>query len=402
MKILVVTQYYLPEPGATSNRLEAFVDAMVKRGHEVTVICEFPNHPTGVLSGKDRWRIFRVEKKGNYRIIRTFVFAFRNKNNIKRMLFYLSFAFSSFIASMVIRRHDIVFSSSPPIFHVLSALFVSRLKGSRFVLDIRDIWPDTALYIEAVRSKRLLKWGRVIERKLYRDAELIFTISDGLSATISARGGTDKVYISYNGSNADMLEWKGDKDALRAKLGWTDKFIVVYAGLIGLGQNLIKLSEHIREITDNKIQFIFIGDGPEKEALKNRSEEMNLSNVTFLDLMTREEAIAYTHAADVSLVILREADFFKSAIPSKFFDCMAAGKPVISNVDGELREFMEKYDTGIYFSYREEYSFKDAIMRLFEDPALREAMGLNGRKLVAEKFLRNIIADETVEFMENN
>jgi glycosyltransferase involved in cell wall biosynthesis len=381
--------------------MKAFVDAMASRGHKVTVICEFPNHPTGILSKRDRWRLFRVEKKDNYTVIRTFVLAFRKKNNMKRMLFYMSFAFSSFLAGVFVKRHDIVFSSSPPIFHVLSALFISKLKRSKFVLDIRDIWPDTALYFEAVTSQRLLKWGRVVEHKLYNDAELIFTVSSGLHGTISSRGAKGKVYISYNGSDEDMLEWSGDAGKMRENLGWSDKFVVVYAGLMGLGQKLTSLPDHIKQIDDSSVKFVFIGDGPEKSVLMEQAGEMRLSNMTFFELMPREQVTAYMHSADALLVILREADFFKSAIPSKFFDCMAAGKPVISNVDGELRNLMEQHGTGIYFSLDKAGSFGKAITILKNDPELRKRMGENGRRLVKDNFLRAHISDMTVKRIED-
>ena len=217
---------------------------------------------------------------------------------------------------------------------------------------------------------------------------------------ISARGGKGKVYLSYNGSNEDMLEWKGDRDVIRAKLGWADKFIVVYAGLIGLGQNLTELPGQIAEISDKKIQLVFIGDGPKKSALANRVAEMNLSNVTFLDLMAREEIIAYTHAADALLVVLIEADFFKSAIPSKFFDCMAAGRPVISNVNGELRDLMDEHQTGMFFSFNEKGSFKKAIEELKGSFDLRERLGKNGRRIVKERFLRSKTAADAVKRIE--
>lgn len=400
MKILVLTQYYWPEPGATTNRLTSFVEAMANRGHEVTVICEFPNHPSGKLDPKDKWRLYRKETKDNYTIIRTFVITFPKKNNIKRMLFYLSFAFSSLVAGIFTKKHDIVFSSSPPIFHVMSALLISIVKRSRFVIDIRDIWPDTALHFEAVTSTRLLRWGGAVERTLYKRAEMIFTISDGLAATINSRGGEGKVSVSYNGSGEDMLNWNGDSKKLRQTQNWDDKLIVLYAGLIGLGQNLIALPDQIKDIDNDDVRFVIIGDGPEKANLMNRAAALNVQNMIFMDLMSREDVIALTHAADITLVVLREADFFKSAIPSKFFDCMAAGKPVVSNVDGELRSIMEQNNTGIYFSFSSPESFSRGIRKLKDDPELREIMGRNGKKLVQERFLRSRVADLAVQKME--
>lgn len=401
MKILVISQYYPPEPGAPSNRIQAFVTAMSKRGHEVTVICEFPNYPTGRLSPADKWRFFRIDEQDSLKVIRTFVLAFPKKNNIKRMFFYLSFALSSFIAALLLRRRDVILASSPPIFHVYLAMIVARIKKSIFVLDVRDIWPDTALEFKAVTNDKLLKWGGLIERHLYRAADMIFAISRGMKAMIAARGGEDKISVVYNGSAEDMLEWSGDRQSIRRSMGWERKIVVAYAGLIGLGQNLVALLPEIAGRPGEDIVYVLIGDGPGKEQLRREIARLKIENVVIMDLMPRAEVIAYSYAADIMLVILRESDFFKSAIPSKFFDSMATGKPVVSNVDGELRELLEQNKTGLYFSLRDNGSLTRAIETLAGDPPMRDRMGENGRRLIIDRFLRSKIADKAIEDIEN-
>lgn len=400
MRILIITQYYHPEPGATTHRLMSFVGAMQKRGHRVDVICEFPNHPTGILASGDRWRLFRIERQGSVRIIRTFVLAFRRKNNINRMLFYLSFAFSSFLAALFLKKSDMVFTSSPPIFHAFTAMIAARIKGSKFILDIRDIWPDTALEVEAVKSGRLLKWGGYLERKLYKNALQIFVVSKGIKNTIDSRGGAGKTRVVYNGSQEDMLNWEGDTESLRKSQGWDSKFVVSYAGLMGLGQNLTALIPEISGMDGQDLSFVFIGDGPEKILLEKKAENENLDNIKFIDLMPRKDVIPYIYSSDLMMVILKETDFFKSAIPSKFFDYMAAGKPIITNADGELRGILTEHNAGLYFSLREKGSFARAIGLLRNDPDLRTAMGNNGKKAVQERFLRARTANEMVKVIE--
>jgi len=402
MKILVVTQYFPPEPGAPSNRLFAFVEAMVKRGHIVTVVSEFPNYPTGVLRPEDKWRLFRIEDRGTYKIIRTFVLAFARKNNIKRMLFYLSFALSSFWAILFLKRYDVIMASSPPIFYAFSSMIASKLKGSKFVLDIRDLWPDSALEVEAVSNSRLLKWGGYLERKIYKNALAIFTVSKGMQEKISQRGGINKTYISYNGSLESILNWTGDVDEFRKAKGWSNRIIIMYAGIIGMGQNIPALLPEIRDIDINNGEFLFIGNGPDKLAIEAYVNEFNMYKIKIMDAIPQVEIAPYLHSADILIVILRENDFFKSAIPSKFFDYMAAGKPIVSNVDGELREIMERYNTGIYFSLTEKGSFGRALNILCNDPGKRQIMGDNGKKLVADKFLRSNLAFEFVKQFEKS
>jgi colanic acid biosynthesis glycosyl transferase WcaI len=401
MKILVISQYYDPEPGATSHRMKSFVDAMVKRGHEVTVICEFPNHPAGILDRKDRWRLFRSEKHESYRIIRTFVLTFRRKNNIKRMLFYLSFSLSSFITAILLKKQDVIFSSSPPIFHVFGAMIAAKIRGSKFTLDIRDIWPEVALGIKAVSNGRLLKWGGYLERKLYQSADFISATTKGQKELIEERGGDGRTMVSYNGSDEMMLNWRGEITELRKTLGWENKVVVCYAGLIGLAQDLDSLTPEFAPLNSDGILFAFIGSGPGEEALRDVAAKYDLKNIRFLQMMPRADVIPYIYASDIMMVVLRESHFFKCTIPSKVFDYMAAGKPVLTNVDGELREIVTSNNAGLYFSLKDKGSFGRAIKRLINDPELRSEMGANGKRLVEEKFIRSRLAEEMVRRLEN-
>ncbi len=401
MTILVISQYFPPEPGAPSNRIKAFVEAMVERGHQVTVICQFPNYPTGILDKNDEWRLFRFEKKEDFTILRCFVLAFRKKNNIKRMLYYLSFAVSSFVAALWLRRRDVIFASSPPIFFVFGAMLAARLKRSRFVADIRDLWPDSAKEVEAVGSPRLLRWGGRLEKSIYEQADRLFTISAGLKKIIENRGGMGKTDVIYNGSVEDFVNWKKDIPKLRKKFGWQDRLVITYAGIIGLGQDLLSLLPELPKLKSRGILFNFIGDGPQKEILQAEISRVGLTNVEFHDHMPMEQAIDYICCSDIMLVILRECELFRSAIPSKFFDGMAAGLPIVTNVDGELRELLETNNAGIYFSLKQKGAFADAIMRLAADGELRNSMGKNGRRLVETSFLRKHQARKAVEMIES-
>lgn len=402
MKILVVSQYYPPEPGAPSNRVSAFVEAIVRRGHQVTVVCEFPCYPTGILRGTDKWKLFRREKRDGYTVVNTYVMTFASKNNIKRMLYYISFAVSSFFAIILLRRHDVLLASSPPIFFAYSSSVAARLKRSKFVIDIRDLWPDTVKEVEAVSSGRLMKWGAFLERSIYKYATHIFTVSEGIKSKIEQRGGKDKTSIIYNGSYEQIINWQGSVNELRQKLGWADKIVITYAGIIGLGQDILAILKQIAQIKSDDIRFVFIGDGPQKADLIAGFEREKFKNVQFLDTMSQAEVIPYLYASDILMVILREIPFFSSAIPSKFFDSMAVGKPVIANVDGELRKIMEDNQTGLYFSSRKDGSFLEAVMTLAKFPELRQKMGDNGKKLVADRYLRSRIAECAVKIIENS
>jgi colanic acid biosynthesis glycosyl transferase WcaI len=401
MKILVVSQYFPPEPGAPSNRVLAYVEAMARRGHQVTVVCEFPCYPSGVLQKSDKWKLFRRKKKDNYTILRTYILTFPQKNNIKRMLYYLSFALSSFFAILFLSRRDIVLASSPPIFFAYSSMIAAKIKRSKFIVDIRDLWPDTAKEVEAVSSGRLMKWGSYLERGLYRNAVGVFTVSEGIKGKIEKRGGAGKTSVVYNGSTEQILNWQGSVDELRAKLGWADKIVITYAGIIGLGQDIKAMLPQLIKIKRQDVVIVFIGEGPHKAELKQEIELAGAKHIKFYEPMSQAEVIPYLYASDILMVILREIPFFQSAIPSKFFDSMAVGKPVIANVDGEMRKIMEEHQTGLYFSAAIEGSLAQAVERLIGNSEIRRTMGDNGKKLVEEQFLRSKIADRAVLTLEN-
>ena len=167
-----------------------------------------------------------------------------------------------------------------------------------------------------------------------------------------------------------------------------------------MGQNLVDILPEIDLIKDNNVKFVFIGDGPGRGELVEQVEARKLGNVEFKDLMPRDEILSYIHAADIMMVILRETDFFRYAVPSKVFDYMAAGKPVITNVDGELRKILAENNAGLYFSLRDKESFRIVIDKLKNDPAMRSEMGAQGKELIRRKFLRSVQAGELVKQIE--
>lgn len=401
MKVLIISQYFTPEPGATSHRIESFVETLTARGHQVTVISEFPNHPTGELASSDKWRLFRTIDKGSFRVINTFVMAFQKKNTVTRLLFYLSFALSSFFTALFMRRRDVIFVSSPPIFHAFSAVFAAKLKRSKLVVDIRDVWPDAVTEVEAVSEGRLVKYSHVIERMIYRSADLILTTTRGFKEMIESRGGRGKTHICYNGTFESIIKGNEYREGFRSELGWKGKVIITYAGLIGLAQNLTDILKEIKNSPLRDVLYVFIGSGPLKEEFVRTVAELELSEVKVIDVMPLNQTLPYLYHSDLLLVTLREREFFKIVIPSKFFDCMAAGKPILSNVDGELREIMEEHNTGLYFSLQEPGSLKRAIETLSNNPDKIREMGDNGKKLVAARFLRSKLTADAVKLMED-
>lgn len=400
MKILIITQFYEPEPQATSFRMPSFARALARKGHYVTIICEFPNHPTGVLAKGDKWRLFKKEESDRLKIIRTFVIPFKNKSFIKRLIFYSSFAVSSFIAGMLVKRHDIILSVTPPNFSVYSAMLLSLLKRSGFALDVHDMLTEEARELGFVKNRYLLKITGFMDKLTYKRASLIFTVSDGLKEIICEKFGPGNTHVIYNGSDEEMTNWQGDIQTIRSSMGWDDKIIVAYTGNIGLAQDIARIIAEISYVADDRLHFVFIGDGPCRKEVVETSRRMKINNITFIGQLSRSEVIPLTHASDIVLITLKEIDFFKTAIPTKFFDGMAAGKPVVTNVDGEVRMIIDKYKSGLYFTTSDKGSFARVIGKLAQDANLRKTMGENGKTAIKERFLRKDLSRKVVDLLE--
>jgi glycosyltransferase involved in cell wall biosynthesis len=279
-------------------------------------------------------------------------------------------------------------------------MIIAWLKGSKFIADFRDLLTDAAKEMGVITNKTLLKFGYFLERQIYLKADMIFTISQYMKNKIESRGGNGKVYLIYNGSDEDIINWNGNIDSMRVSLGWNDKIVVCYAGLIGLPQNLKLLVPEMVNFNDDRFLFVFIGDGPGKNALVKKAEEMNINNIRFFGHMNRDQVIPLIYAADIMMVVLEELDLFKGAIPSKFYDCLGAGKPVVTNVDGELRHIMDESKTGLFFSLRDNGSFESAVYLLANNEKMRTEMGIRGKRLITEKFLRKKIMAEAISIIE--
>lgn len=400
MRILIISHYYSPEIGAPVNRMVSFIDAMKRKGYQINIICGFPNYPGGVLSNKDKGKLYRIEHIQDVTIIRTYVFCSPHYGALNRIINQISFAISSFIAGLILPKHDVVVSSVPPLFHAFGAMIISKIKRSKFVLDIRDLWCDSAKALNALKDPRMLKILYSIESKLIKHSDFIFTVSKGMEKTIKDRGGAGRINIIYNGASDDILLWKNEANSIRQKYGWESKFIICYAGIIGIGQKLNNLIELIPDLELKNTIFLIIGEGMEKDPLKSKVQLMGLNNVIVMDKMYRSEVIPYIYASDLMMVLLDEIDLFRCTIPSKVFDYMAAGKPVITNVNGELKEIIEHNNTGIYFTFKDKNMLFKSLNKLYSDKQLREQMGNNGKLLVFKQFRRAELADKAIELIE--
>jgi colanic acid biosynthesis glycosyl transferase WcaI len=392
LKILLMTQYFHPEPGAATNRLLSFARGLAQKGHDVSVLCEFPCYPSGILPKQYRFKLFKKEYFEGIKIIRTFVIPTARFGLISRLLNYASYLVSSFIIGLFLRRPDIIVASSPPPTVGLSAAGVSFLKMIPLVGDIRDLWPEYAIVIGELKSKLAIVASRITESIFYRRCFAFITISEGLKRGIEQKTKDKKVFIVMNGSSIPDSKDYADKSA---NCFTRPEINVCYAGVVGLLQPIQDIVD-AAQITscDPTINYTIIGDGVKRESLENQLLSKNLTNITFMGALPQSKTLDFLLQSDVAVVPLLDIEQFKSALPSKFFDYMALGLPIILGVDGEARHILESNNTGVYYKPGHPEELVARIKWLKDNPEKAREMGLAGRKLVFSSFARSVLAEK--------
>ena len=403
MHVLFLTQYFTPEVGATQTRIHEFARACVAAGHRVTVLTEFPNHPHGRIPPEYRGRVFTRERMDGFEVLRVWVFARPVKTFWTRLGFYFSFfALASLRGAFGGGRVDVVFATSPPLPVGLAGWIIARLRGARFVLDIRDLWPAAAEALGELKSPALVRMAARLERFLYRHADRVTAVTRGFVTHISAMvRDPERVSLLSNGASVDVFDPARMDPGLRSRLGLGDRFVVTFAGLHGIAQGLDAVLEAAALLRDRpEVVFCLIGEGPVKSALVARAEAEGLANVRFLPPVPLAEITPYLTAADALLVPLRRDPIFDTFIPSKLFDFLACARPVILMVGGEAREVLEAAGGGMFVEPGDAPGLADAVLRLAQsDPQERVAMGARGRTYVLAHFTRQAQGQRLVELL---
>lgn len=390
MRILVMTQYFHPEPSAATNRLLSFAKGLNVKGHDVTVLCEFPSYPSGILTPEHRYKLYKKELLENIKVVRSFILPTTRFGIISRLLNYASFMFSSFLVGLFLRRPDVIVASSPPPTVGLSAAALSFLKMVPLVGDIRDLWPEYAIAIGELTNKIGIISGRLTEWFFYRRCFAFITISKGLKDYLSRKAPSKEVRIVMNGSSIPDTPAYANKQACC----FAGKVVnVCYAGVVGLLQPIQDIVDAAQlTMDDDTIKYTVIGDGVKRESLENQLLSKNLTNISFLGALPFAETLDFLLQSDIAIVPLLNIEHFKSALPSKFFDYMALGLPIILGVDGEARDLLENYQTGVYYKPGVPEDLVERIRWLQANPERGRAMGRAGRKLVFEHFSRSELA----------
>jgi glycosyltransferase involved in cell wall biosynthesis len=405
-RVLLLTHYFPPEAGAPQARLSALAGAWAAAGDDVTVLTGMPNHPTGVLPPEYRRAIVRRERRDGYRVVRTWLYATPNEGFVRKTLCHLSFMITSvLLGGLLCGRADTVVVSSPTFFSIGSAWLLARLKRARLVVEVRDLWPAIFVELGVLTNRRLIGLLERLELAAYAAADQVVVVSDGFRTNLIERGvPAEKVHTVRNGVALDRFRPgaldSAERERARARLGARPcDCLVLYAGTHGISHALPAVADAAARLSGKPVHFAFVGDGADKPRLQRRASELGLDNVTLAAAVPPDQVPGLLEAADICLVPLRDVPLFATFIPSKMFEYLAAGRPVIGSVTGEPAQILREAGA-VVVPPEDSEALAFAVRELAGDPGRREAMGRQGRAYVERFFDRAELAREYRKLLE--
>ncbi len=350
MKLLFLTDNFPPEFNAPATRTYEHCREWVKQGVDVTVITCVPNFPEGeVFKGyKNKWH--QTEIIDGIKVIRVWTYIAANKGFLKRIIDFLSFMVMSFWAGLFVKT-DLIVATSPQFFTAVSGRWLSFWKRKRWVMEVRDIWPESIRAVGAMDRNIIIRFFEYLELRMYKSAWRIIAVTDSFKKQLIYERGVseEKIKVVKNGINTEMFKPMPKNEILLEKLGLRDKFVIGYIGTHGMAHKLDFILECAARIQNEKIHFLFLGTGAEKENLVQMKKKLGLKNVTMLPPVKKKEVKQYISILDVALVNLKKSDTFKSVLPSKIFELSGMHKPILLGVEGESKKLIEDYGIGHCF-----------------------------------------------------
>jgi glycosyltransferase involved in cell wall biosynthesis len=265
---------------------------------------------------------------------------------------------------------------------------LSWLKRKPFVMEVQDLWPESAVAMGELGNRRAIGLARRLESFCYQRAERVVAVSRGIFRDLAERIPADKLAFCSNGSNIETFEPRPEAgQQLREHLGIGDEFLAVYGGILGLAQGLEVVLQAAKLLEDERdVRLLIVGEGPRKEALLELQHSLGLTNLDMIPEQPLERMPDFFSAADVCLVPLRRLDVFKGVLPTKMFDAWACGTPTVICVDGEAREMLEEVGAGVFVEPEDAEALADTLLWLKEQPERLEQMGQAGRQAVLEQY----------------
>lgn len=397
MRVLILSQYYAPEPVPKPSEL---AEALVRRGHQVSVLTGFPNYPSGNLY--EGFRLAPMERAtvDGVPVVRAYEYPYHGTRTLGRILNYVSFMISAPLVSLFVPRCDVIYVWHPPLTVGVAAAIIARLRGVGFVYDVQDIWPESAVLSGLLKPGPLVTFMTWLERQVYKQADHLLVVTEGARRNLLEKGvASAKVSVGNHWIDERLFAPVGidSRRAARAEQGWVDRFVLLFAGNIGLLQGLDTLVDAAAALPAGSNALIaIVGDGSDRQRLEERVGALGLgSRVQFLARRSMEAMPPLFAAADALLVHLRKSELSRLVIPTKTLAYLAAGRPIVMAMEGAAADMITDARAGIVLPSEDAARLVEAIERLRVLPeSERDAMGAHARAYLSAHLTKDVVLPE--------
>lgn len=396
MRVLFISNYFPPEVNAPASRLYEHAWYWVRDGGFVDVLTAIPNFPEGEIYEGYENR-FQKEEVGGMQIYRVPMYIAENQGTLKRTVSYISFMLSAlWFSRKITESPDVVAATSPQFFCAIGGYLISCLMGVPFVLEIRDLWPESVVAVEAVKRNWLIRVFERIEHFLYRRAQHIVVVTDSFKRIIVEKGiDANKITVLKNGADLQSFATPIKDETvqeLRSIYHLEGKFVVSYMGTIGLAHRADILLEAAQRCNDPDVMFIIVGTGAERRKLEIQSRQLNLSNFKLIDKQPKNLMPYFLAISDACVVHLKNTPLFQTVVPSKIFEAMIMRKPIIIGVQGEAQKLVEDAGAGIAMIPEDPEDLLQAVQCMKTNRESYAVMADSGFAYVRQHFDREKLA----------
>lgn len=399
MHILFLTPNFPPEVNAGATRQYEHCRRWVGAGHQVTVVAPAPNWPAGKVYPGYKNRLRSEEEMDGIRVIRIGTLISANQGFFLRTLSFVSYMVHAFLTACFIRNVDVMVATSPQFFAGLAGTLTRMIRRIPFVLEIRDIWPESVLAVGAMQRSRMIRVLEWLERRMYASADHIVTVGEGYREKLLERGVNAKdITVVTNGVDMDYWKPRQADNAWRTKWGGDNKFVCAYVGTVGMAHGLevvLDAAQKQKNEGRNDTVFWIVGDGARRSALEVEAKNRSLDNVVFLGQVTKSDVQTVLATCDACLVHLRGTELFGTVIPSKIFETMAMETPIIMGVEGPAQQLVMEAEGGVAMTPDN----ADSLLQCIETIAAAPSRYASGRPFVDRRFNRNQLAADMLEVL---
>jgi glycosyltransferase involved in cell wall biosynthesis len=389
--VLILTAYFPPEVGGASHLYFELAETLARRGHDVCVVTGFPRYNVDKLPERYASKLVTRERISGFRLIRLWVPPIPRENLLLRGLEHWLVPATLLVGGLGAGPYDVVLTISPPLPFGLAAYGLSRLRRAPFVFNVQDLFPEEVVQLGLMRNRALILVFEAIERFIYRRADCVTVHSPGNQEHIVAHGGRqDRTEVVYNWVDVERIQPSPRENAFRRTHGLTDRFVVSYAGTMGLAQDMTVIVEAAHRLRHHEdIVFLMVGDGPDKADARSQAARLDLDNMVFLPTQPWSVYPDVLAASDVSLINLH-ANLTTPVVPSKLMSIMAAGRPVIASVPSSSDAFriVSKAACGLCTDAGDADGLAAAALELYRNPNRVSEMGRRGRHYAEDHFSR--------------